>query len=72
MQYAPKDARPTKCPTDNAAIQVTRTVGEVFDDGAESEDGGPTSWFDCDAAVQCTEPQYWSFRRPEMVIPSPS
>lgn len=70
MQYAPRDARPTKCPTDNDAIQVTRTVGEVFDEVADDK-SNPTSWFDCDASVQCTEPQYWSFRKPEMEICKP-
>eukprot|EP00038_Savillea_parva_P001119 m.101525 g.101525 ORF g.101525 m.101525 type:complete len:342 (+) comp10396_c0_seq1:353-1378(+) len=68
MQYAAADAKPTKCPTDRRDIEVTKAVGEVFDneDGADSQ---PTAWFDCDASVHCTEPQYWSFRRPEMRVP---
>jgi ectoine hydroxylase-related dioxygenase (phytanoyl-CoA dioxygenase family) len=70
MQYAPASARPTRCPQGQEGLAVTGTVGEVFDGeeeaGAEGESALPTTaWFDCDASIQCTEPQYWSYRKPE-------
>ena len=65
MQYAPASARPTCCPHGWEGLAVTGTVGEVFDGEDDDESGAPTAWFDCDASIQCTEPQYWSYRKPE-------
>lgn len=60
MQYAPADARPTRCPRGRDDVEVTVAVGDVFDDGKWCDDSGgePTAWFDCDASIRCTEPQY--------------
>ena len=62
-RYAPADARPTRCPRDRDGLAVTPAVGEVFDrdaDDAWCDESGaePTAWFDCDASIRCTEPQY--------------
>ena len=70
---------PTRCPHADEGdevppgLQVTRTVGQFFEEeGMFPDTGGPTSWFDCDSSVRCTEPQYWSFRKPEARLPKVS
>lgn len=73
-QYAPADARPTRCPREEdgeplpEGLSVARAVGEVFDDDNSYKDDGPTHWYDCDAGERCTEPQYWSYRKPEATL----
>lgn len=74
-QYAPADARPTRCPHAEEGdavppgLEVSRAIGKVFEEEGMYPDDGPTSWFDCDASVRCTEPQYWSYRKPEAKLP---
>jgi len=69
MQYAPSDARPTRCPR-GVAIDVVAEVGAIFDaqDCTPSEQRHVTPWFDCDADFRCTEPQFWSYRKAEATV----
>eukprot|EP00041_Stephanoeca_diplocostata_P029759 m.886487 g.886487 ORF g.886487 m.886487 type:complete len:347 (-) comp23625_c0_seq13:2324-3364(-) len=65
MQYAPADARPTRCPRDGS-VPVVAEVGTVFTaDVTPARERVP--FYDCEASP-CVEPQYWAFRRAEAVV----
>lgn len=80
MQYAPSDARPTRCPPagQETGLTVVPEVGKVFAEHGPAEADGEalsnsdgrqvTEWFDCDAGERCTEPQYWSYRKAEALV----
>eukprot|EP00039_Didymoeca_costata_P003613 m.68706 g.68706 ORF g.68706 m.68706 type:complete len:372 (-) comp11991_c0_seq3:190-1305(-) len=80
MQYAPSECKPTHCPKDpdSNKISVTPAIGTVYthphgNRGPEENERKP-NWeakvkegsqpLDC----ECVEPQYWSFRKAEMLV----
>eukprot|EP00040_Diaphanoeca_grandis_P022003 m.117709 g.117709 ORF g.117709 m.117709 type:complete len:356 (+) comp28598_c0_seq1:358-1425(+) len=67
MQYAPADCKPTTCPRDGSVDNVTPTVGNVFATANVPDQSQRKLFFDCELK-DCTEPQFWSFRKAEAFV----